>query len=65
MTFANLLAMFLTLVVLGVGVVALYDALERVALQWLRQPVSRPQRPPLSHGQQRVATPTIVRSPLH
>jgi hypothetical protein len=72
MILANLLATFLTITVVGVAVVGAYDALERAYLEWQRSHAGRaqPRKQPLwraAHPRvnQRGATPTVARSPLH
>jgi hypothetical protein len=72
MIFANLLATFLTITVVGVAVVGAYDTLERAYLEWQRSSVGQlqPRRQPrwrAAHPRvnQRGATPTVARSPIH
>jgi hypothetical protein len=66
MMFANLLAIFLIIVLVGGGVVGIYDACERLFVQWQQAPAA----PPSGRGAHglvpsRGATASVARSPIH
>jgi hypothetical protein len=66
MMFANVLAIFLTIVVVGGGVVGLYDALERMYLAWQQAPAAPTRREaPRTLVHPRGATPVVARGPIH